>query len=410
MTVTNEVYLRFCSLSVYKGILGRSVVKAFFKLLSSLESPQAEFLEAYGELYSLLCQRGYSNRFAYCMQEAALFDDNCFTRAATANSTDALPQNVLYGAEFDLETVCMAARLTPDDIVSAYKYKDSIKDIASLLPKWETGEPAKNFEGFNVDLKSVADFHKNNGCGMFARYHTFIWRAGGIEPVMHPDKVKISDLKGYEYQRNLVFNNTLSFIENKSCNNCLLYGDKGTGKSTTVKAVFNELKSKGLRIVEIPKERLMDFPLLVEAIAGIPMKFIIFIDDLSFQKQDESYASLKAVLEGGLTAKPDNALIYATSNRRHLVKESFADNGASADLHPKDSKEEGLSLSDRFGLSVCYSAPGKDKYLEIVLSLAQKNGITMDEAQLFDGAEKFALERGGRSPRCAKQYIKSLFN
>lgn len=410
MVSTKEVYLRLCALSIYKGVFNRSVFKAFLKLLSSLSAPKEEFLSAYGELYSLLCERGYSHRFAYCLQEAALFDDNCFTRAATAQKAEKLPQNVLYGAEFDLTTICMAAQLTPDDILSSYKYIDELSDVSELLPKWETGEPAENFENFCVSLEKVAEFHKNNGCGMFARYNTFIWRAGGIDPVMHPDKVKISELKGYDYQRNLVLNNTISFIENKSCNNCLLYGDKGTGKSTTVKAVFNELKSRGLRIVEIPKERLMDFPLLVEAIAGIPMKFIIFIDDLSFQKQDESYASLKAVLEGGLTAKPDNALIYATSNRRHLVKESFAENGGSSDLHPKDSKEEGLSLSDRFGLSVCYTAPGKDKYLEIVLSLAKNNGIEMDETELLTGAEKFALDRGGRSPRCAKQYIKSLFS
>ena len=129
---------------------------------------------------------------------------------------------------------------------------------------------------------------------------------------------------GYERQRSQVVNNTLSFIQGKSCNNCLLYGDKGTGKSSTVKAIANEFRKDGLRIVEMPKDRLIDFPLLVDKIAALPLKFIIFIDDLSFQHQDQSYTTLKAVLEGGLAARPDNALIYATSNRRHLVKESIS--------------------------------------------------------------------------------------
>lgn len=409
MNKTFDVCLRLSALSVYKGILLRSVPKAFYKLLNSLNSAPCDFLNAYGDFYSLLCERGYSKNFAFCITETALFDDNCFTRTATAGKINELSQNVKDAVIFDCFAVLSACALTAEDILSDYKFKDEIASIIPTLPKWECASPAAAFSSADKILDNLQQFHIENGCGMFARYNTFIWRNSSIQPVMNPDKVKFDSLKGYEYQRNLVLDNTVSFIENKSCNNCLLYGHKGTGKSTTVKAVFNKLKSRGLRIVEMPKESLMDFPLLVDAIANIPMKFIIFIDDLSFQKQDESYASLKAVLEGGLTAKPDNALIYATSNRRHLVKETFDENKSGNELHPNDSKEEGLSLSDRFGLAVCYSAPNKDKYLEIVLALAKQNNITIDENTLLVDAEKFALARGGRSPRCAKQYIKSLF-
>ena len=242
---------------------------------------------------------------------------------------------------------------------------------------------------------------------MFARYKAFIWRDGDIRPVVHPDKIELSSFIGYEAQRDKVIENTLAFLDSKSCNNCLLYGDMGTGKSSTVKAIGNAFRNKGLRIVEMPKERLSEFPILVDKIAALPMKFIIFIDDLSFQRQDKSYTSLKAVLEGGLAARPDNALIYATSNRRHLVKESWQDRDTD-DIHRRDNMQETLSLSDRFGLSVCFGNPDKKEYLDIVFALADKAGIKKAPEELSIEAERFALGRGGRSPRCAKQFIESL--
>ena len=184
----------------------------------------------------------------------------------------------------------------------------------------------------------------------------------------------------------------------------------GTGKSSTVKAMANEFRTRGLRIVEIPKERLMEFPQLVDKIAHLPMKFIIFIDDLSFQHQDHSYTALKAVLEGGLAARPSNALIYATSNRRHIVKEKLSDRSFEVDdINTRDNMQETLSLSDRFGLAVCYTVPSKKEFLEIVCSIARQKGLDIPEDELCAGAERFALQRGGRSPRCAKQYVESLF-
>ena len=182
----------------------------------------------------------------------------------------------------------------------------------------------------------------------------------------------------------------------------------GTGKSSTVKAIANCYRKDGLRIVEIPKERLIDFPLLVEKIAALPMKFIIFIDDLSFQSQDRSYTTLKAVLEGGLSARPDNALIYATSNRRHIVKEKLSDRSFEDDVNTRDNMQETLSLSDRFGLTVCYTVPDKKEFISIVCALADERGLDVPQEELAAGAEQFALARGGRSPRCAKQYVESL--
>ena len=386
----------------------RSVVKAYYKLLLSLDSEPDEFLNAYGDFYSLISERGFSNRLAYAMTEAALFDENCFTRAAAAGKYDTLPDNVLKAVKRDCEAILAASSLASEEVLKAYKYYDEIKEIADSLPRWEAGDCAPSFKMFDGSLKNVARYYKENGCGIFARYKAFIWRDGDIQPVLHPDRIDMDSFTGYEIQRDMVVNNTKSFIEGKSCNNCLLYGDKGTGKSSTVKAIANEFRKDGLRIVEIPKERLIDFPILVDKIAALPMKFIIFIDDLSFQKQDQSYTTLKAVLEGGLAARPDNALIYATSNRRHLVKESFSDR-TDDDVNTRDNMQESLSLSDRFGLAVCYSIPTKKEFVDIVIALARQKGIEMSDKELEMGAERFALSRGGRSPRCAKQYVESLF-
>lgn len=386
----------------------RSVPKAYYNLLLSLEKEPDEFLNAYGDFYSLISERGCSDKLAYSMTEAALFDENCFTKAAAAGKYDSLPENVLKAVKRDCEAILMASSLTSDEVLESYKYYDEIKDIADSLPKWQSGECATSFKMFDGSLINVAQYYRENGCGIFARYQAFIWRDGDIQPVLHPDRIDMESFTGYEIQRDRVVNNTRSFIEGKSCNNCLLYGDKGTGKSSTVKAIANEFRKDGLRIVEIPKERLIDFPILVDKIAALPIKFIIFIDDLSFQKQDQSYTTLKAVLEGGLAARPDNALIYATSNRRHLVKESFADR-TDDDINTRDNMQESLSLSDRFGLAVCYSVPTKKEYLEIVYALAKEKGLNMTEEELASGAERFALARGGRSPRCAKQYVESLY-
>lgn len=400
--------LMLSSLSVFRGIMKRSVPKAYYNLLLSLDKQPDEFLRAYGEFYSLVSERGCSDKLAYSMTEAALFDENCFTLAAAGGTDDRLPVEVLRAVKRDCEAILSAANLTADEVLDSYTYKDEIADVIDTLPRWQSGECAESFKMFDGSLKKVAAYYNQNGCGIFARYKAFIWRDGDIQPVLHHDKIDTDDFVGYERQRGEVIQNTRSFIDGKSCNNCLLYGDMGTGKSSTVKAIANRFRRDGLRIVEIPKERLVDFPLLVDKIAALPMKFIIFIDDLSFQKQDQSYTTLKAVLEGGIAARPSNALIYATSNRRHLVKESLSDRSWDDDVNTRDNMQESLSLSDRFGLKVCYSAPSKKEFVEIVCRLAKDRNINMSEEELALGAERFALIKGARSPRCAKQYVESL--
>ena len=212
---------------------------------------------------------------------------------------------------------------------------------------------------------------------------------------------------GYEEEREKVVANTRAFVEGRPAANTLLCGDAGTGKSSTVKAVANAFFDEGVRLIELRKDQLSLLPYVMGKISGNPLKFIIFIDDLAFNRSDDNFSMLKAALEGSASATADNAVIYATSNRRHIVKESFGDRDGD-DVHRNDTMQETLSLSERFGLTVLFSKPDKKLYLKIVKELALRAGIAMDEKELEIQAEAFALRKGNRSARCAEQFINSL--
>lgn len=404
MNKIKEASLKMASLSIYKGILNRTVPKAFYELLRSADGPAEPFLRAWGEFFRVLCERGFSENLAECLTQTALFDENAFSLAAAAGKTELSPA-LMAAVRRDLQTILELSSITPEEMLDGSPFAQELAGLG--LPCWKNGEPTEQMRG-NIEecVSRMAEYYRGHGCGMYARYRAFIWRGGKIEPVEHPDRTRLDDLKGYDVQRKLAIDNTLAFLQGLPANNCLLYGDRGTGKSSTVKALLNEFYPKGLRVIEMPKESLMDFPTLVDQIAPLPMKFVIFIDDLSFSRQDDTYAALKAVLEGGLAARPENTLIYATSNRRHLLRESFSDRDGD-EIHLGDTIQESLSLADRFGLSIRFSLPDKARYLEIVRQLAYQRGLEEHMPELEAGAERWATERGGRSPRCARQFIRA---
>lgn len=395
--------MMMASLSVYRGVLEQTVPKAFYKLLWSSERSEKDFLSAWGSFFSVLSQHNGTESFSHCIAEAVQSDENVFSLACAAGEKT-LPPTVTDAVARDLSILQEISWMTPEQVLAGFA-----GDADQLfLPRWKTGDPHGLLAGdARGCAERLAQYYRENGCGPYARYRAFIWRGGRLRPVVHPDRTTLADLKGYELQRGIAIDNTLAFLDGLPANNCLFYGDRGTGKSSTVKALLNEYYSRGLRMIEIPKKSLADFPLIVDKIAGLPMKFIVFIDDLSFVGEDDTYASLKAVLEGGLAVRPENTLIYATSNRRHLIKENFSDREGD-EIHRNDSIQETLSLADRFGLSIRYSLPGKDEFLEIVRALAAQRGLALDSGGLESGAERWAIERGGRSPRCAKQYIRSV--
>ena len=218
--------------------------------------------------------------------------------------------------------------------------------------------------------------------------------------------MRLTDLKGYEDEREAVIANTRALLKGRPAANVLLYGDAGTGKSSTVKAVVNAFRGEGLRLIEIAMTQFRQIPGLIERLSDNPLKFILFIDDLSFAKETADFGALKAVLEGSVSSRGKNLAIYATSNRRRLVKESFSDR--SEDVHRSETLQELSSLSERFGLSVRFFRPDKAQYLDIVRALGAQYGLGVGDAKLEAEAERYALQRGGRSPRVARQFVEYL--
>lgn len=297
------------------------------------------------------------------------------------------------------------------------EFLESLNELQDV--KIDGIDMTQNLQFEPMDLKKEYFYRLEHleqyGYGIFSKYHMFRMEKGispqhsyQLKPVEYPDPTLLKDLIGYERQHNEVMENTQVLIKGALASNVLLYGDAGTGKSATVKAIANELKQEGLRLIEIPKNMLHALPKLLDDLSKNPLKFILFIDDLSFQDNDDDFSALKAVLEGSVATRSTNTVIYATSNRRHLVKETFQSREGD-EIHRQDTMQETISLSERFGLKVYYEKPRKDVYLQIVSGLAQQYGIEMDEKTLYLKAEQFALRKAGRSARAARQLVEQLY-
>lgn len=391
MNGIKEITLSLASVTVFKNITGSDVVK---KLISFLEC-EGETVKKV-ELYSAFVSSLYENGcdLSKYIRRRLFEDEN---------------EYVILASQKKQIHPCMEKAV-----------KEELKIFTALSKvSFDTFRKSIDFEGYLPEFENTAfDFEKEyeyklsrltkDGYGIYSRYSMFNIKSDGeITPLRSADKITADDLIGYEAEREKVIANTKALILGKPAANVLLCGDAGTGKSSTVKAVANMFSSEGVRLIEVQKEQLMSLPLIMEEINHNPLKFIIFIDDLSFNKSEEGFGTLKAILEGSASAKAHNAVIYATSNRRHLVKESFSDRDGD-DIHRADTIQELLSLSERFGLTVQFSKPNKELYLKIVKSLAEKHGLEIDDNELFIKAEAFALRKGGRSARAAKQFVESL--
>ena len=363
-------------LVIFKNLRAEPLMAALATALESADT--AGVCDLAAELYP----RGINLRQA--VATLLLQDDNFCVREAAALRP--LPRQAADWLDRELalleEAVCATAELQSPD-----------------LPAWELdGEPlAAVYQKMLRDAPCL-------GYGIFSQYHVFsVSPEGTLIPIEHPDPQQLSELYGYETERQKLLQNTRALLQGLPANNVLLYGDAGTGKSSTVKALVNEYKDQGLRLIQVEKSRLRHIPALLDSLSANPLKFILFIDDLSFAADDHDYTALKTVLEGSVAARSSNTVVYATSNRRHLVQETFQSRQGD-EIHISDTREEVSSLSARFGIVITFGRPDKDLYLSVVEKLAERVGLPVDDT-LNKEAEAYALRAGGRSPRVARQYI-----
>ncbi len=415
------------SLAVFRNLLDDPTVIAFEKMLGAIDgkpdskdiaSSVATFMnilfskQACWSDYLLdLVLKDFNSYVSLKVKDLitpSVLDDNSAIGRSDLSSQYRNPQYRKIIEDNTLRELKLLERLSQisfDDILSAVaKLDDNCSQVLRECIGWTIEE--KNYVD---EYRARIDDLSTHGYGIFTDHVMFTLCDGSLRGVKHPDKQRLEDLFGYEQQRQKVIDNTEALLNNLPAVNVLLYGDAGTGKSSTVKAIANRYFDRGLRLVEIKKDQLGELDSLTEQLATNPLKFIIFIDDLSFSSDDPYFSTMKAILEGSTGGHADNVVIYATSNRRHLVKETSEDR-SEEDMHASDTRQELTSLSARFGLTITFYKPGKAEYAEIVLELAKVAGLKYDEESLISGAEAYAIRCGGRSPRAAKRYIELMLS
>lgn len=390
----DKIKLGFSSVVIFRNILKTKVIKKLLKFLNCETKENIDNIkqiDLYSEFLSELFKS--DNNLADFILSQIFLDDNiyiskCILKQEINNNLKKIFKNELnffkYISSFDFSSIFN---------------KEYSKNIAELEIK-EIDFYKIYFEHIkNIDKKGYGIFYNNNMFVLDDRKN--------IIAVKNKDNQDIKKLYGYEIERNKVLSNTKILIEGKKANNILLYGDAGTGKSSTVKAVANFFKDEGLRLIEIKKNQLHFITDIIEKLSCSPLKFIIFIDDLTFSSNDDTFSYLKAILEGGVNSFPNNIAVYVTSNYRHLIKENFTDRTGD-DIHIEDTIQQIMSLTNRFGMIITFQRPGRDLFKEIVLSYAKENNIKTDKEELIKQAEAYAIRSAGRSPRVAKQFIELI--
>ena len=361
------------------NILSDPLIEAFADRKDGDVNTRTHFLR-------LLYEQGAEENFAAYVADAVLTDDNAFSRACAGGKH-----------------------------ISSYLWQAYIEDLKKVANALQFSDAALNlgevpFPVASWDEETAARLQKyyaDNGYGQYLRYRAFRYEGGELCPVRALSPVTLDDLKGYESEKKEVRDNFENFLAGLPYADMLLYGDRVTGKSSTVHAMINLFSDKKLRLVEIDKENILTLPALKSMLASVPMKFVVFIDDFSLRENDDRVSTLKAALQGSMEGNVGNVMIVATSNRRHIVEENFATRMDS--VHVGDSEEELLSLSDRFGITVLFASVNKQNYLSIVHAIAEEMKITTPAETLDLLAERWAILRGGRSPRRARQFVDYIY-
>jgi uncharacterized protein len=407
------------SLLLYQSVLEDEVGIAFLDLLQAIRYTDADArscLQAYGSYFYALSAK-YPNWEDYLITQI-LISDNPFSRLAQQQDFEDLPRALVAAVEHDLQVLqnlyeCSSATLSewvqtvahlPISPIVWYREQNisQPKKITFLL---------QTLDNWGDAVPELATYYRQCGTGLFAEYHALRWQEGKFMGIKYPDPIKLNNLVGYETQKETLIKNTEFLLAGQVALHILLYGSRGSGKSSVVKALVNEYSDRHLRLLEVTKSDLRDLPQIVEQLRGLPQKFIIFVDDLSFEEDDNDFKALKVVLEGTLTARPQNVVVYATSNRRHLIREYFADRPTPKDqdeIHAWDTMQEKLSFGDRFGLTLTFEPADQKTYLQIVQHLAEQANINITPEDLEYQALQWATRHNGRSGRTARQFIDFL--
>jgi predicted AAA+ superfamily ATPase len=439
--------LRARTLSVLRDVVADEVGATFLELLEALttdESP-ARIGSIYGRLFALLADEAeltseplVGDAWQNHLLDRLLETENPFSRKAQRTGQAGLGAGLLAQVRRDLGALQALFSLDAARLARAAAHAANVEPADAWVP-WNSFAPLTDDNGpaapashalkerfaasndWPALAEALAEQYAQIGAGPFGRYKAFRWvhadatghGSGGhgqLVGVPAPDPIRLDQLVGYERERELVLQNTEQFLAGYTANSVLLYGDRGTGKSSTVKALLNEHAARGLRLVEVTREDLGDFPWIIQQLRNRPERFILFVDDLSFDEGERDYRGLKAVLEGSVEARPNNVVLYATSNRRHLVQERWTDREStvSAEIHGQDTMQEKLSLSDRFGIRVIFPSPDQRRYLAVVEALASQRGLAIDPDVLRRRGIQWADWHNGRSGRTARQFIDHL--
>lgn len=428
MKKEEKIKLSLDSLCVYNEIFKSSIGKSFKQLIDSLikNNSFGECIIKYNEFAYELFKKSKELSLKEGIVDEMLLITNPFN--SRLERYGRVEPFIEEGIRNELSSLSYLLQISSKDIkeilLSRFNNDILVEEKISGLIDWgleqkkyisknksdfeRLKESLINTKGLKECSNNLKEFHIKNGTGRAAAYSAFVWERfgsdeeGRLREIREPDPVRLKDLVGYENQKQEIIDNTKQFLKGIPANNLLLYGSRGTGKSSTVKAILNEFSDEGLRLIEVDKNQLSDFTRIIRLLKYKKQKFIIFVDDLVFQQNEASYSALKTILEGRVESRPDNILIYATTNRRHLVEERFSDRD---EIHSRDTKEEQLSLADRFGITISFFAPNQKEFLEIVDGIVKSKGLNVETKYLHSEALKWEKWHNGRSPRSARQFI-----
>lgn len=384
--------------SAHRELRDASAMNRVSLLLDALCHKEGEAaLDAYTALFHVLRLEGCEGLGDW-LWDWLRYTETPYSRLIDRGGSDPALENA---ARRDVETLVLLSETDCDRYIDAMKplLGNEYAPVLAGLPRWRAAAP--------FDFDRLTQFYRDHGAGEFARYRAFLWEEGRLVPVADPDCPRPEDLLGYEHQRSQVEQNTRLMIAGRQANNVLLFGDGGTGKSATVKSMLYLPGMEDLRLIEVEKENLTGMPELIRSLAGRRQKFILFIDDLAFDQDDRTYSTMKTILEGTLEKRPANVCICATSNRRHLVRQTFADR-AGDEVDTFETISEKTALAERFGLRIPYLTMNKADYLALVDHLAAQAGITMEQETLHAQAMAWEIRHAGRTPRVARQFVASL--